>query len=64
MTERRRWKAEEKLAIENRTKENGKFVETCRKCPIDPSMYYKWKESYDTLKCVDSNYTKVECNQK
>jgi transposase-like protein len=45
MTERRRWKAEEKLAIIKEVKENGKVVETCRKYSVDPGMYYKWKES-------------------
>ena len=49
MTEGRKWKAEEKLAIIKEVKENGKVVETCRKYSIDPSMYYKWKESYDTF---------------
>ena len=49
MTERRRWKAEEKLAIIKEVKEKDKVVETCRKYSVDPSMYYKWKESYDTF---------------
>jgi hypothetical protein len=49
MTDRRKWKAEEKLAIIKNVKENGKVVETCRKYSVDPGMYYKWKESYDTL---------------
>ena len=30
MTERRKWKAEEKLAIIKEIMENGKVVETCR----------------------------------
>ena len=49
MTERRKWKAEEKLAIIKEVKENGKVVETCRKYSVDPGMYHKWKESYDTF---------------
>lgn len=49
MTERRRWKAEEKLAIIKEVKENNRVVETCRKYSVDPGMYYKWKESYDTF---------------
>ena len=49
MTERRRWKSEEKLAIIKEVKEKGTVVETCRKYSIDSSMYYKWKESYDTF---------------
>ena len=28
---------------------DNKVVETCRKYSVDPSMYYKWKESYDTF---------------
>ena len=49
MTERRRWKDEEKLMIIKEVRESGKVVETCRKHSIDSSMYYKWKESYDTF---------------
>jgi len=49
MTDRRKWKAEEKLAIIKDVKENGKVVETCRKYSIDPGMYYKCKESYNTF---------------
>ena len=49
MTERRKWKAEEKLAIIKEIKENGKVVEICRKYSVDLGMYYKWKESYDTF---------------
>jgi transposase-like protein len=55
MTERRRWKAEEKLAIIKEAKENGKVVEICRKYSIDPGMYYKWKEFYDTSDWMASN---------
>ena len=59
MTERRRWKAEEKLAI---IKESGKVVETCRKYSVDPGMYYKWKESYDTfgLDGLKPHYRRME----
>jgi transposase-like protein len=39
MTERRRWKSEEKLAIIKEVKEKGTVVETCRKYSIDSSMY-------------------------
>ena len=52
MKERRRWKAEEKLAIIKEVKKNGRIVETCRKYSIDPGMYYRWKESYDSF-CID-----------
>ena len=47
MTERRRWKAEEKLALINEIKEKGQIVETCRKYGVDPSMFYRWKEVFD-----------------
>ena len=62
MTERRRWKAEEKLAIIKEVKENNKVVETCRKYSIDPGMYYKWKESYDTfgLDGLKPHYKRME----
>ena len=43
MTERRRWKAEEKLALINEIKEKGQIVETCRKYGVDPPMFYRWK---------------------
>ena len=49
MTERRKWKTEEKLAIIKEVRENNKVVETCRKYSVGPEMYYKWKESYDTF---------------
>ena len=41
MTERRRWKAEEKLALISEIKEKGQIVETCRKYGVDPSMFYR-----------------------
>ena len=47
MTERRRWKAEEKLALINEIREKGQIVETCRKYGVDPSMFYRWKEVFD-----------------
>ena len=49
MTERRRWKGEEKLAIIKEVKENNKVVETCRRYSVDPGMYYKWKENLKEL---------------
>ena len=62
MADRRRWKAEEKLVIKKDVKENGKVVETCRKYSIDPGMYYKWKESYDTfgLDGLKPHYRRME----
>ena len=48
MTERRRWKAEEKLALINEIKEKGQVVETCRRYAVDPSLFYRWKEIFDT----------------
>ncbi|MHB8360489.1 MAG: transposase [Thermoplasmataceae archaeon] len=49
MANHRKWKAEEKLAVIKEFKEKGVVVETCRKYSVDPSMCYKWKESYDTF---------------
>ena len=49
MKSRRRWQPEEKLAIIKEIQEKGSVVETCRKYSIDPSMYYQWKESYETF---------------
>ncbi len=49
MIRRRKWKSEEKLAIIKEIMEKGAVVETCRKYSVDPSMYYKWKESYDAF---------------
>ena len=45
MTERRKWKSEEKLAILKK----DAVIETCRKYSVDPSMYCKRKECYDTF---------------
>ena len=47
MTERRRWKAEEKLPLINEIKEKGQIVETCRKYGVDPSMFYRYEEVFD-----------------
>ena len=62
MTERRKWKAEEKLSIIKEIKEKGKVFETCRKYSVDPGMYYKWKESYDTFVLDDlkTYYMRIE----
>lgn len=49
MTERGKWKAEEKLVILKEIKQKGKVLEICRKYSVDPGLCYKWKESYDTL---------------
>ena len=49
MAERRKWKADEKLAIIKEIEETGKVIETCRKYSISNGMYYKWKESYNTF---------------
>ena len=49
MGERRKWKAEEKLAIIKEIEEKGKVIETCRKYSISNGMYYKWKEAYNTF---------------
>ena len=62
MTERRRWKVEEKLAIIKEIMENNKVVGTCRKYSVDPGMYYKWKESYNTfgLDGLKPHYRRME----
>ena len=49
MSERKHWKAEEKLALINEIKEKGHVVETCRIYGADPTMFYRWKESYETF---------------
>ena len=52
MPKRKHWKAEAKLALINEIKQNGHVVETCRKHgvdPSDPTMFYRWKESYETF---------------
>lgn len=61
MTDRRRWKEEEKLAI-MKVKEKGRVVETCREYFVNPCMYYKWKGSYDTfgLDNLKSHFRKME----
>ena len=46
---RRRWQPEEKLAVIKEIQEKGSVVETYRMYSVDPTMYYKWKESYDTF---------------
>ena len=45
MSERKHWKAEEKLSLINEIKDKGHVVETCRKYGADPTMFYRWKES-------------------
>jgi len=62
MTERRRWKAEEKLAVIKEIKDTNKVVETCRKYSVDPGMYYRWKESYETfgLHGLKPHYRRME----
>ena len=46
---RRYWKAEEKLAIINEIRERGQVLDTCRKYSVDPTMFYRWKEAFDTF---------------
>jgi hypothetical protein len=38
MSERKLWKAEEKLGLINETKDKGNAVETCRKSGADPTI--------------------------
>ena len=49
MSERRHWKAEEKLALISEIRDKGHVVEACRKYGADPTMFYRWKESYETF---------------
>ena len=44
LSERKHWKAEEKLAIINEIKDKGHVVEICREYGADPTMFYHWKE--------------------
>ena len=44
MSERRHWKAEEKLALINEIKDKGRVVETCRKYGVGPSVFHCWKK--------------------
>ena len=62
MTERRKRKAEEKLAIIKEIEEKGKVVETCRIYSVDPGMFYKWKESLDTFRLdgLKPHYRRME----
>ena len=46
---RRYWKAEEKLTIINEIREKGQVLDTCRKYSVDPTMFYRWKEAFDTF---------------
>ena len=59
---RRRWQPEEKLAVIKEIQEKGSVVETCRKYSVDPAMYYRWKESYDTfgIDGLKSHYRRME----
>ena len=50
MADRRKWKADEKLAIIKEIEETGKVIETCGKYSISTGMYYKWNESYNTFR--------------
>ena len=47
MSERKHWKAEEKLALINEIKDKGHVVETWRKYGADPTRLYRRKESYE-----------------
>ena len=61
MGERRKWKAEEKLAIIKEIEETGKVIETCRKYSISTGMYYKWKDAYNIygLDGIKSHKTRI-----
>ncbi|WP_393971955.1 hypothetical protein OXIME_000548 [Oxyplasma meridianum] len=40
---------DEKVALIDEIRQIGYVLETCRKYSIDPSMLYRWKESFDDL---------------
>lgn len=48
MIGRRRLKSEERLSLIKEIKENGNVVRTFRKYGVDLSMFYRWKEIYNT----------------
>ena len=48
MTDWQQWKDEEKLSLINEIKQNGHVLETCSKYGLDPLMFYRQKEIYDT----------------
>ena len=48
MSERKQWKSDEKLALIEEIKEKVHVVETCIRYGVYPSMFYRWKEIYDT----------------
>jgi hypothetical protein len=64
--ERRTWKAEEKLVIIKEEKECGNFDETCGKYPRDSDMYFKLKESNNSLglDSLTSNYKSIELGMR
>ena len=61
MGERRKWKADEKLAIIKEIEETGKVFETCRKYSISIGLYYKWKDAYNIygLNGIKSHKTRI-----
>ena len=62
MKTRRRWKAEEKLAMIKEVRESNSLAETSRKYSIDPSMLTRWRETYETfgLDGLKSHSTAIE----
>jgi transposase-like protein len=44
-----RWLPEEKMALIREVQEKGSVAGTCRKYSVDPAMYYRWEESYDSF---------------
>ena len=37
------------MAVIKEVLEKGSVAEKCRKHSIDPAMYYRWRESYDSF---------------
>ncbi|MGH7479847.1 MAG: transposase [Candidatus Methylomirabilales bacterium] len=59
---KRRWTAETKLSLIKEVQTSGSVVETCKKFGVDPSMYYKWKRTYESqgLEGLERKFSKSD----
>ena len=59
---KRRWTAETKLSLIKEVQTSGSVVETCKKFGVDPSMYYKWKRTYESqgLEGLEKKFSKSD----
>ena len=62
MSERKHWKAEEKLALINEVKEKRQVVETCQRYGADTTMFYRWEEDQGELRKAEEIRVFVEKN--